>query len=127
MESNIVVTPDLLVYLASIVLSLLFSYVPKLNTWYAAKSDEFKKLLMLLLIFLTTVILFLLSCFSLLSTNLVCTKQGIFDGVMIFILAIVANQSVFTISPKAKAVKKLKEEKELARLVELSASTATEG
>jgi hypothetical protein len=122
------VNMDLLVYIASLVLTLAFSYFPKLNTWYAVKSTDFKKLFMAGLLFVTLVVLVALNCFNLIAApGLVCTRIGIIDTLIVYLVAIAINQGVFNISPVAKAVREIKDRLELAKLVALSGSNKTMG
>jgi hypothetical protein len=119
---------DLLVYIASLVLTLAFSYFPKLNTWYAAKSTNFKKLFMAGLLLATLLVIFALNCFGLVAAaGLVCTKVGFLDVLIVYVVAIAINQGIFNISPVAKAVREIKDRLELAKLVALSGQNKTAG
>jgi hypothetical protein len=106
--ASFTLTSVILAALAGAVLSLLFSYIPGLNTWYAGKGEEVKKLIMLALLFLVAIVLFVLQCYSILDAGLTCDQQGVIQLAWIFISAIVTNQSVFKISPQLAKVKKAK-------------------
>lgn len=106
--SPILVTTDWLVYIASALLSLAFSFIPKLNTWYAAHTDAFKKWVMLGLIFLVLAVVFALSCANVLQSNLTCTVQGALDALVTYIFAIAINQGIFKITPQLAVVKAAK-------------------
>lgn len=93
----VTVTPDWLVIAAAAVLSLLFRYVPGLNTWYYALAAEMKQLIMASLILLTLIIVFTLQCYGFMQTTLVCTQQGAFDALLTYILAIGINQGTYQI------------------------------
>ena len=122
------VNMDLLVYIASMVLTLAFSYFPKLNVWYAGKSTNFKKLFMAGLILLVLIVIFALNCFGIVAAvGLVCTKIGVIDTLLVYVVAIAINQGIFNISPVAKAVKEIKDRLELAKLVALSGQNKTAG
>jgi hypothetical protein len=101
-------TPAILAALAGAVLSLLFSYIPGLNTWYAGKGEEVKKLIMALLLLMLAGSLFGLQCGGVLEAGLTCDKQGVIQLAWIFLAAIMANQSVFKLTPQLEAVKKVK-------------------
>jgi L-cystine uptake protein TcyP (sodium:dicarboxylate symporter family) len=82
-----------------------------LRTWYAGKSDEFKQLFMLGLLVVVAVASFGLACLgwgASLGINLACTVDGGLGLVVQLILAILANQGVYSISPQRKDVKFLK-------------------
>jgi hypothetical protein len=84
---------------SGVLLSLLFSYVPGFATWYNQKSTADKQLTMLGLLFLTSAAIFGLGCAGVLG-GVACTKDGLVDIVIAFVLSLVSNQSVHAISPK---------------------------
>jgi hypothetical protein len=107
-------TAQMLAAAAGILLSLLFSYIPKLNTWYAAQSEEAKKLIMLGLLFVIAVGAFGLSCAGVLTDlfgiAITCDKAGAIGLIQAFVLAVIANQGVYAITPQTAAVKAAKEQ-----------------
>lgn len=106
---TIVVTPEALVLFAGVILSLCFSYIPKLNVWYAAKSEEFKKLVMLVLLLVVTAGIFVLGCFNIIPVeSFTCERQTAVKFFYLFILALISNQSVYKVSPTTQAVKQAK-------------------
>ena len=75
-------TATILSGIAGVILSLLFSYVPKLNTKFAAKSAEEKKLWMLALLAVVAGGAFGLSCTqygAMLGIPIVCTDAGLIE------------------------------------------------
>jgi hypothetical protein len=102
-------TPAILAALAGAFLSLLFSYIPGLNTWYAGKGEEVKKLIMALLLLILAGSIFGLQCAGILEAGLTCDQQGAVQLAWIFLAAIMANQSVFKLTPQLAKVKKAKE------------------
>jgi membrane protein YdbS with pleckstrin-like domain len=90
------------------VLSLFFSYIPGLNTWFAKQVEEIKKSIMLILLLIVAVAVFVLQCFSILDASLTCDKQGAVQLTWIFLSAVIANQSTYKITPQLKAVKAAK-------------------
>lgn len=102
------ISSAVLASITAIVLSLLFSYIPGLRTWYAGKSDEFKKLFMLGLLAVVSGSIFALGCFNLLAVDLTCDKDGAIKLVTMFVLALTANQATFMITPTATDVRDLK-------------------
>ena len=99
------VTPDILAAFAGVVLSLLFSYIPKLNTGFAALTGEVKRLIMLALLLAVSVVVFLLGCYAIVGTGLTCDRAGAIQLAWMFILAVIANQSAYNISPQTQGVK----------------------
>ena len=55
-------THQLLSSLSGITLSLLFSYIPGISTWYEVLSGAYKRLVMLFLLALTSFAVFSLAC-----------------------------------------------------------------
>ena len=105
-------TPDLLVGIVGTIISLIFSYVPSLNTWFAGKTDDFKKLSMLAMMVITTVVAFILACTDFITiANFVCAKGTALDFVRVLITAVIANQGVYMISPTLNKVKQAKDER----------------
>jgi len=91
-----------LLIIASITLSLAFSYLPGLREAYAAKSPTYKRLVMLILLALVTVGAFSLSCFGLgepFHITVECSKAGAVSLLQMFVLAITSNQATFLLSP----------------------------
>ena len=95
-------TPESLTMLAGAVLSLLFSYVPGLSDWYGALEATYKRLIMAGLLLVTTGAVFGLACAGILS-GIACDQPGLINVVWTFILAIVANQSVYSITKRETA------------------------
>lgn len=106
------ISGDVLMYAAGIVLSLLFTYFPGLNTWYTTQSDELKRLLMLGLVVIVAASIFGLGCAGLLpelfGLAVTCDQAGILGLVIAIIQAMVANQMAHSIFPKPESVKQLK-------------------
>ena len=92
-------TPESLAMVAGIVLSVLFSYVPGLKGWFEKFGPETKRLVMLGLLALVTAGSFGLACAGVL-TGIECTGAGAFRVIGAFVLAVIANQSAYAISPR---------------------------
>ena len=95
-----------LVYLASGLLSLAFSYIPKLSTWYAEQSAQIKKLVMGAALLVTTGAVFGFGCAgwaaSLGLPQLECTQYGAGDALKMLMLALAVNQGVYKITKPAQ-------------------------
>lgn len=105
-------TSETLILIAGTVTSVLFSYVPGLNTWYAAKTPDIKRLIMAGVLLAVSAAIFGLSCAGLggyIGIDIDCSREGAFGLVRIFILAIVANQGAYALTVKTDAVRKLSE------------------
>ena len=92
-------TPESLAMLAGVVLSLLFSYVPGLSDWYGALSATIKRLIMAGLLLVVAGGAFGLACAGII-TGIDCSQTGLIDVVWAFILAVIANQSTYALSPR---------------------------
>jgi hypothetical protein len=110
MFDNIVLTSDSLSIIAGAVISLFFSYFPKLNSAYAGLDESYKKLIMLGALLLTVVGLYALGCVGFASIDgFLCDKTTAFQFLKMFLLAVIANQGVFKISPTTQAVLQAKQ------------------
>lgn len=105
-------TAETLSLVAGVVLSLLFSYVPKLNTWYAALDGVNKRLIMLAVLLVTSVVIYGQACIGWLGmwdVNVTCDTAGIQELIKAFILAMIANQSAYAVTPlpaKVRAIQR---------------------
>ena len=114
-------TVELLSAIAGIVLSLAFSYIPGLNTKFAAMSDQYKKLSMLGMLALVAGVTFGLTCTkygAMIGIPLTCDETGAIELVRILIAAAVANQAMYKLTPQRQEVKDAKLEGEASRLEE---------
>ena len=96
--------------LAGAVLALLFSYIPGLNAKFAALESTYKRLLMLGLLVLSAGAIYGMSCagWSLGGYEVACDETGIKTMIELLIVAVIANQSTFLISPETKKVQEAK-------------------
>ncbi len=99
---------EFLALVAGSVLSLLFSYIPGLNTGFAALGSEVKRLIMVGLLLGVAAAVYGLSCAgfgSAIGVEIACNQEGLVAVVTAFVLAVVANQSAYAITPKTSAVR----------------------
>jgi len=82
---------------AGIILSLLFSYVPGLNTWFDKLDGIYKRLLMGSLILLVGVGAGGLSCAGLF-VGVTCDQAGAIAAARAIFAALVANQTAYSIT-----------------------------
>lgn len=96
---------------AAVVVSLLFSYVPKLNVWFAGLASEWKRLIMLGVLVLVAAGSVGLACAGLAADfgiGVTCDKPGVVGVVQALILALAANQATYSISPVTEKVRAAK-------------------
>jgi hypothetical protein len=96
---------------AGAVLSLLFSYVPGLNTWFAALDGSLKRLLMLGLLLLTALAVVGIACAGFgadLGLVVTCDKAGFLGVLKAFVAAMIANQTAYELTPQTAKVKAAK-------------------
>lgn len=89
---------ETLAAIASMLLSLAFSYVPGLAPRWDTLDSTAKRLVMLILLVVISVAAFALSCTSVLPL-VTCDKPSALGLVQSFIAALVANQSAYALSP----------------------------
>ena len=97
--------------ISGVILTLFFSYVPRVNVKFAAIKAEYKQLIMLGLLFLVSAGAFGLACWgkgAYFGIEIVCSEAGAAELIRSFVFAIVANQGVYKISPQTRAVKEAK-------------------
>ena len=104
---NVDVKAETLTMAVGALFSLLFSYFPKLNTWYAALEKDWKSLIMILLLLLTAAVIYFGSCLGLFQA-VSCDSNGIWVLAQVFLFALMANQSTFSISPPTSKVEAAK-------------------
>lgn len=107
---NFQLTPELLAGIVGVIISLLFSYVPKFNTWYAALESSIKSLIMLVMLLVVTGAIFGGACLSWFTTDITCNQAGVWKAISIFISALIANQGIYQLSPTTRAVSDAKGE-----------------
>lgn len=87
--------------IAGIILSLAFSYVPKLNDWYSTLAGTSKRLVMAAALLIVAGASLWLSCANLI-VSVACTQAGLFSLINAFVMALVANQATYMITPMKK-------------------------
>ena len=94
-------TVDILTYIAGIVLSLAFAYIPKLEAWYTAQGKN-KGLVMLAALALVAGAAFGFSCAGWFDVPVTCDKPGLESLLVLFVKAVVANQATFVTVVKSR-------------------------
>ena len=106
-------TSELIGSIAGTALSLCASYIPGFRTWFAGLEAATKQFLMLGAITLVVAVALVGNYFDFWS---ITTKDsaGAIHLVLMWVMALVTNQSVFTVSPTASDVKRIKNKKSLS-------------
>jgi len=100
-------TAESLVLIAGTVLSLAFSYIPGLNTKFAVLSSTAKRLVLLALLALIAGASYGLACLGwgeAWGIALVCNQSGLQALVTQFVLAMIASQGMYELSPEVRSV-----------------------
>jgi hypothetical protein len=105
-------TPELLVSIAGIILSLAFSYIPGLAGKFAGLESVYKRLITLGLALVAAAGVFGLSCAGLID-SVTCDQDGAWGLLQLFIYAAIANQAAYTLSPETQVVQDAKLERDL--------------
>jgi putative flippase GtrA len=109
-------TPEILASVAGVILSLAFSYIPNLRTWFAEKPKEQQQLSMLALMFVVAAASYGLACAGILTelfgVALTCDRSGLLGLIQALIFAIMANQGVYQLTPRAADVRLAKAERD---------------
>lgn len=106
-------TENELAVIAGVIFSLLASYFPRFDTWFAGKSKTDKRLFMLALLTATATGIFGIGCLGWFAefVSVTCNTAGAAGLVKILVIAIIANQSVYGISPESQKVTAAKEKR----------------
>ena len=109
-------TPELIAGIVGTALSWLFSWFPILREKFAALKEEVKSLIMLALLAVASIAVYLLALYGVIDTGEPIT---IWKLITVFFAATTLNQVIFTITPQAKSVKNIKNEKMLSKINEI--------
>lgn len=96
---------DTLSLITGTLLSLFFSYVPGIHNWYTNFEPTIKRLIMLGLLLLVSVSIYGFSCLGWAAEwgiSITCNKTGLQTLIKQTVLAIIANQSIYSLSPKGR-------------------------
>lgn len=95
-------TADSLAMYAGVALSLVFSYVPSADGWWANLAVTYKRLVMLGLLLLVALASVGLACAGFaadLGLTITCDRAGVVGIIQAFGLAVIANQAAYSLSP----------------------------
>lgn len=83
------------------VLSLAFSYIPGLRNWFDNLEGDYKRLFMLGALLLSAAGVFGFACLGRYG-GVACNIDGVWALVEAFVLAAIANQTAYQLTPKGK-------------------------
>ncbi len=102
--------------LAAAILSLAFSYIPRLNTWYAVLEENQKKLIQIGLLVLAALLVFIAGCVPPIVAQygdrlgfVACSAAGAWQLLFLVVEAVAVNQGIYLISPVSPAVRVAKQ------------------
>jgi hypothetical protein len=96
-------TAENLSLVAGTTLSLVFSYVPGAKSWFEGFDPEIRRVIMLALLVCSAGFVYGLSCLGWAvewGIALYCDRSGLFGLIEQLVLAIIANQSIYAITPR---------------------------
>lgn len=92
-------SPETLLHISAIVLSLAFIYIPYLQEKYDALTATGKRLVMLGLLFVVNAAVFALSCGGQFDYY-TCDVDGVWAAVKLFAETIIINQTTYLVAPR---------------------------
>jgi len=102
-------TQESLAVVAGGVLSVIFSFVPGLNVWFAAKPENLKRILMAFYLAVLVGALFGGMCLGIFYiTGAVCDQITAIQFIYLWMLAAVSNQSIYSLTPRLQRVEAAK-------------------
>lgn len=90
---------------AGVILSLAFSYLPGLKSWYGTLDGTAKRLLMFAALCVTALGFYALACTpyaELLDIAVSCDAQGAVALLRLLLSAVIANQATYSLTPRPK-------------------------
>lgn len=96
-------TAESLALVSGVILSLLFSYIPGLNSKYKSLDGVYKRLVMLGLLLLVSGVIYGIACLgwaASIGIAVTCDQAGVIELGKGFVLAMIANQTTYSISPQ---------------------------
>lgn len=102
-------TPELIALVIGALLSLLATYVPGFNSWFAGLAEDVKKSIMGLAMVVTGIVIYVLACTPSLGFPYVaCPTGGVWSLFAIIVGALAGNQVTDRVSPEPQRVKAAK-------------------
>lgn len=95
-------------YAAGMLLSVIFSYFPGLNTWYAGQEKWVKQLIMLGLLIVVGLLVFTAACAKIWHW-VTCDQTGLMNLLFAIAAAMTGNQVTYKLTPQTGKVQREKE------------------
>ena len=95
-------TPEVISGIVGVLLTILFSYFPKLRVWYAGLVSETKSLIMLGLLAVSSVTIYLLAFYGVIVTSEPVTWYTLIN---VLFVAVATNQPAYKLLPQPADVK----------------------
>lgn len=105
---NITLDLSMIAAAAGIIVSLVFTYVPKLNVWFGSQPEAYKQGFMALAGLIFAFVVFGLSCGKIVTLNIPCTAIGATNILWMWGAWVVGNQSADRASPEPQSLKTAK-------------------
>ncbi|MGB9673646.1 MAG: hypothetical protein ACPL3P_05870 [Anaerolineales bacterium] len=96
-------TVDGLIVLTASIISLIFSYLPGLQTRFGQLNGSQKRLIMLAALWIVAIMGYILSCTEVggwLALDFDCSRTGLYTLLKLLFEALVANQTTYALSPR---------------------------
>lgn len=90
-------TTDFISSIAGVLLSIIFSYIPGVATWYNSLNSDYKRLVMFASLLLVTGGVLVSQCAT--AAGWQCSQNTVIEAFRVFVMALIANQSTDRISP----------------------------
>jgi len=109
---DVVFSAEFLASVVGVIISLVFSYFPKLKDAYAGLSSEAKSGIMLGLLAFVAAGITALDYFNIVNAGIDFSGQWGARVAFVFLSAVIANQAAYKISPQTRSVKVAKDERD---------------
>lgn len=99
-------TPEFIIAVAAALISIVVSYFPKLNVWFASKPEAVKQGIMAGAMVIVTAVVFGLGCLQWIGiNNFACDQVTAVRVAWSLFYAVTINQGIHRLSPKTKEVR----------------------
>jgi hypothetical protein len=92
-------TPELLLLVWGFLQSIILEYLPGVAPWYHKKEPQWKRFIQLIGLAFVSVLVVVLACTDVLG-GIACSRGGVIDVVVVFLLSLTTNQTTHLIFKK---------------------------
>jgi hypothetical protein len=93
-------TPEVIAVLGGAIISIAFSYIPGTESKWEQLAPQYKRLIMAGIMLVVTAVAFGLLCWGVIESPVACDRAGLFQVIYVYVMAIIANQSVYAITKR---------------------------